>query len=101
MLPMLLHVWAGSSARRHMFNKKQVRDLAKQPGFDKDALRELLEEGPPPVETCSGVIGVWVPGRPLRAGPYLPGRWADPWFKRRGLRLRRQRWRRWNGSWTM
>ncbi len=45
-----------------MFNKKQVRDLAKQPGFDKDALRELLEEGSPPVETCSGVIGVWVQG---------------------------------------
>lgn len=30
---------------RHLKNKKQMRDLAKIAGFDKDAIRELLEEG--------------------------------------------------------
>lgn len=31
---------------RHLSNKKQLRDLAKTKGFDKEAIRELLEEGP-------------------------------------------------------
>lgn len=31
---------------RHLKNKKELRDLAKIAGFDKDAIRELLEEGP-------------------------------------------------------
>lgn len=31
---------------RHLMHKKGLRDLAKQPGFLKDAIRELLEEGP-------------------------------------------------------
>ena len=29
---------------RHLKNKKQMRQLAKQPGFDKDAIREVLQE---------------------------------------------------------
>lgn len=31
---------------RHLLNKKKFRALGKLPGFDKDALRRLLEEGP-------------------------------------------------------
>ena len=31
---------------RHLMNKKQLRRLARQPGFDKDALRSLLISGP-------------------------------------------------------
>ena len=36
---------------RHMMTKKQLRKLARQPGFDKDAIRELIEgspQDPPP-----------------------------------------------------
>lgn len=31
---------------RHLMNKKELRALAKHPGFDKQAIRDLLEEGP-------------------------------------------------------
>ena len=37
---------AGFAFERHLYNKKQIRKLAKQPGFDKDELRKLLFEGP-------------------------------------------------------
>ncbi len=37
---------AGFFFERHLYNPKQVRDLAKQPGFNKDELRKLLLEGP-------------------------------------------------------
>lgn len=37
---------AGFAFERHLYNDKQVRALAKQPGFDKDELRKLLLEKP-------------------------------------------------------
>ena len=37
---------AGFAFERHLYNAKQVRALAKQPGFDKGELRNLLEETP-------------------------------------------------------
>ncbi len=37
---------AGFVFERHLYNDKQVRALAKQPGFDHDELRKLLEEKP-------------------------------------------------------
>lgn len=37
---------AGFVFERHLYNAKQVRALAKQPGFDLDELRQLLREGP-------------------------------------------------------
>ena len=37
---------AGFSFERHLYNAKQVRKLAKQPGFDHDELRLLLQEKP-------------------------------------------------------
>ncbi len=37
---------AGFSFERHLYNDKQVRALAKQPGFDRDELRKLLQEKP-------------------------------------------------------
>ena len=37
---------AGFAFERHLYNAKQVRALAKQPGFDHDELRKLLEEKP-------------------------------------------------------
>ncbi len=33
---------AGFVFERHLYNAKQVRALAKQPGFDKDELRKVL-----------------------------------------------------------
>ena len=38
---------------REKLTSKQVRDLAKQPGFKKDQLRKVLEEGPKP---CSVLV---------------------------------------------
>jgi hypothetical protein len=37
---------AGFAFERHLYNAKQVRALAKQPGFDHGELRTLLQEGP-------------------------------------------------------
>ncbi len=37
---------AGFAFERHLYNAKQVRALKKQPGFDHDELRKLLEEKP-------------------------------------------------------
>ncbi len=37
---------AGFWFERHLYNDKQVRALAKQPGFDHDELRKLLQEKP-------------------------------------------------------
>lgn len=37
---------AGFAFERHLYNAKQVKALAKQPGFDRDELRKLLEEKP-------------------------------------------------------
>jgi hypothetical protein len=36
----------GSTFERHLLNAKQLRDLAKMPGFDKDAIRRLLRDRP-------------------------------------------------------
>lgn len=35
-----------STFERHLMSKKQLKKLARQPGFDKDAIRELLLEDP-------------------------------------------------------
>lgn len=37
---------AGFAFERHLYNAKELRALSKQPGFDLEELRELLEESP-------------------------------------------------------
>lgn len=36
---------SGSNFERHLRNKKGLRELAKQPGFDRDAIRRLIKAG--------------------------------------------------------
>jgi hypothetical protein len=38
--------------QRHYFTKRQLRDLAKQPGFDEDAIRQVLREDRKPFATA-------------------------------------------------
>jgi hypothetical protein len=38
--------------QRHYFTKRQLRDLAKQPGFDEDAVRQVLKEDRKPYATA-------------------------------------------------